>query len=141
MRFWDSSAIVPLLVGQAASASVVRIARSDPGMTVWWSTVVECASALARIDRTGTMHHATRRAALARLEVLSARWHEVTPAQRVRDVARRLLVEHPLRAADALQLAAAVVGSGEVSARLPFVCLDERLRAAAAGEGFPVLPE
>jgi hypothetical protein len=52
-----------------------------------------------------------------------------------------VLAAHPLRAADALQLAAALVWTGEAAAGEAFVCLDERLRDAARREGFEVLPE
>jgi predicted nucleic acid-binding protein len=45
---------------------------------------------------------------------------------------------HPLRAADALQLAAAVVAAEGIPASLSIVTLDERLAAAARREGFVV---
>jgi predicted nucleic acid-binding protein len=58
---------------------------------------------------------------------------------RVERRARRLLALHPLRAADALQLASALVACDERPDRLPLVTLDERLAAAAMREGFRVL--
>jgi hypothetical protein len=51
----------------------------------------------------------------------------------------RLLRVHPLRAADSLQLAAAVVASEGDPGELPFVCLDEKLAQAASREGFVCL--
>lgn len=45
---------------------------------------------------------------------------------------------HPLRAADALQLAAALVLSDFEPRTLPFVTLDDRLASAARREGFEV---
>jgi hypothetical protein len=54
--------------------------------------------------------------------------------------ARRLLAAHPLRAADALQLAAALVACDERSDMLAFVTLDDRLAKAARRGGFVVVP-
>lgn len=65
---------------------------------------------------------------------------EVRPSDEVRARAMRLLSIHPLRAADALQLAAALVWCRERTAGAGFVCLDGRLREAAGREGFEVLP-
>jgi hypothetical protein len=59
----------------------------------------------------------------------------------VREGARRLLRVHPLGTADSLQVAAALVAAEGVPSSLPFVYLDGRLRAAAAREGLPVLPD
>jgi predicted nucleic acid-binding protein len=77
--------------------------------------------------------------AAERLRRLAVAWQEVLPVDPVRTTAQRLLRVHPLRAADALQLAAAVVASEHDAASLPFVCLDDRLAEAAAREGFPVV--
>jgi prevent-host-death family protein len=64
----------------------------------------------------------------------------VIPAE-VRTLASRLLLNHPLRAADALQLAAALVWAGKAPTGQRFVCLEQRLRDAARKEGFVVVPE
>ena len=50
MRFWDSSAIVPLLVVEEASRRLQSLAAQDSTMLVWWASAVECVSALARRD-------------------------------------------------------------------------------------------
>ena len=52
---------------------------------------------------------AGRQQAMARLDYLRRRWHEVQPGDDVRDEAERLLTRHPLRAGDALQLSAALI--------------------------------
>lgn len=138
MRFWDSSAIVPLLVEEPTSQALRAEVESGSAMVVWWATAVECVSAIARREREspGAREMAT---ALATLEGLEASWLEVPPAGAVRADARRLVRVHDLRAADAFQLAAArAVADGEPAA-LPFVTLDERLVVAASREGFPVL--
>lgn len=138
MRFWDSSAIVPLLVGEAGTDTVQAIAEEDPVMLVWWATTVECVSALARLERQGDLDSSAMLNALTRLEALSQGWNEVQPVETVRRAARRLLRVHNLRAADALQLAAAVVASEGDAASLEIVTFDDRLAEAASREGHSV---
>ena len=141
MRFWDSSAIIPLLVTEPQTRLVRDIYGSRPGMLVWWATEVECASAIARRERDGSLPSAPARQALARLDLLKKEWHEIQPTDRVRSLGRRLLRVHPLRAADALQLAAAVLASEGEPSSLEIVTLDERLSEAAQKEGLTAIPE
>ncbi|HYG66837.1 MAG TPA: type II toxin-antitoxin system VapC family toxin, partial [Anaeromyxobacteraceae bacterium] len=126
MRFWDASALVPLLVSEPASDPVLALLNGDSELLVWWGSPVECVSALARREREGAMTPAAVTAATDRLRMLAAAWQEVLPGDGIRAAAQRLLRVHPLRAADALQLAAAVIASEHDPASLPFVCLDER---------------
>jgi predicted nucleic acid-binding protein len=135
VKFWDSSAVVPLLVDEDRTDLVVDKARQDPELAVWWGTAVECASALARLEREGASVERVA-AAFARLDELSQSWTEVEPSDEVRQTARRLLRVHPLRAADALQLAAAWVASERRPPTLEFVTFDDRVRLAALKEGF-----
>ena len=53
--------------------------------------------------------------------------------------ADRVLRTHALRAADAFQLAAAIVAADGEPRSLTFVTLDARLALAAGREGFPVI--
>lgn len=138
MRFWDSSAVVPLLVAEPASVERGRQLEADSVMLVWWATSVECASALQRLVREGGLDSAGALAAVARLRELEKHWNEVEPTQQIRQQAERLLRLHPLRAADALQLAAAIIAADYDPTGLTFVTADERLVAAAAKEGFTV---
>jgi predicted nucleic acid-binding protein len=138
VRFWDTSALVPLLAEEPATLPVQRLYAEQPAI-VWWATVVECASAIARLERDGSLTAVQAIEAFGRLDALRASWIEIEAGDEVRDVARRMLRVHPLRAADALQLAAAWLGSERRPASLPVVTLDERLRAAAAREGFPLV--
>jgi uncharacterized protein len=74
------------------------------------------------------------------LALYRASWSEVEPTQRLLSRAERILSVHPLRAADALQLASAIAWSdGDTDGRA-FVCLDVRLREAARREGFSLAP-
>ncbi len=138
MKFWDSSAVVPLLVGETTTAAREAQVRADPVMLVWWGTPVECASALQRLVRERALTAAGARTSEERLRHLEAHWVEVEPTAAVRRQAERLLRLHPLRAADALQLAAALVACHHEPATLPFQTADERLADAARREGFSV---
>ncbi len=140
MRFWDASAVVPILVEELSSADLRATAENDRDIIVWWGTSVECASAIARRER-GDPDGARKAAeAFAALDTLAATWAEVPPSDQLRDGARRLVRVHDLRAADAFQLAAARVASDGNHETLPFVTLDDRLALAARREGFPILP-
>jgi predicted nucleic acid-binding protein len=105
-------------------------------MLVWWATEVECASAIARLERDGALDAAAVNEAFDRLKRLGDGWHEVEPSDAVREAAVRFLRVHSLRAADALQLAAAFVAAERRPSSLEIVTLDERLAAAARKEGF-----
>ena len=140
MRFWDSSAIVPLLVDEESSRRVRAIAEADRDISVWWGTPVECASAIARRER-GDQDGARKAAEVfAALDVLATAWAEIPPTEQLREGASRLVRVHDVRAADAFQLAAAQVAADGRPGTLPFVTLDDRLALAARREGFPVLP-
>jgi len=137
MRFWDASAVVPLLVEQPLSVRARHLLAEDPDLVVWWSTPVECASAVARLRREGILPESVEREALATLDLLRSGWHEILPGDAMRAQALRVLRLHPLRAADALQLAAALEWAGTPAAGA-LVTFDERLAGAAAREGFGV---
>lgn len=112
----------------------------DTRMIVWWATEVEAISALARRHRDGHLSQSALAQARSLLTELTESWSEVQPAPRLRRVAERLLLVHPLRAADALQLAAALAWTDGDPGHNHVVCLDERLRLAAQREGFSVVP-
>jgi predicted nucleic acid-binding protein len=136
VKFWDSSAVVPLLVPEVMSGSMQRLYESDPVMVAWWATEIECTSAIARRQRVGHLPEDVAAEAFVRLNALRAGWHEVEPGDEVRESAKRLLRVHDLRSADALQLAAAVFVAEARPSTLEFVSLDDRLLAAARREGF-----
>jgi uncharacterized protein len=140
VRFWDSSAVVPLLVPELASEPIRRLYANDPVVIAWWGTEIECVSAVARAERLGRLSAPGAVEGFRRLVALRKGWHEVEPSEEVREAARRLLRVHDLRAADSLHLAAAFVAAETRPASLEFVCLDDRLRLAAGREGFAVIP-
>ena len=109
-------------------------------MIVWWATEVEAISALARRHRDGKLSRSALTQSRSLLTELTDSWSEVQPSVRLRTLAERLLLVHPLRAADALQLAAALAWTDGNLGHNHVICLDERLRLAAEREGFLVLP-
>lgn len=139
MRFWDSSALLPLVIEEAGSAAMNRLFAADSEVASWWGTPTECWSAVARREREASWPPSTTEEVLANLQKLMARAHEVLPTSAVRACSRRLLFTHSLRAADALQLAAAVVLGATEVAELEFVTLDDALALAARREGFRVI--
>ncbi len=139
MRFWDSSAVVSLLVEQPRSRACGDVLRSDVVQMVRLFTRTEVLSALHREERSGTLDAAGHRQATGRLERLAARWSEVDECLLVRDAAERVLRVHALRVAGALQLGAALVGCQHRPRGRSFVALDEALATAAEREGFEVV--
>jgi uncharacterized protein len=139
VKFWDASAIVPLLIAERTTARLQAIAQRDPDMLAWWGSAVECASALARLERDAALDAKAAELAFRRLTQIADGWHEVEPSELVRENAVRFLRVHPLRAADALQLAAAYIAAERRPVSLPVVTLDERLAAAMRKEGFALI--
>ena len=100
MKFWDSSAIIPLCLKEPASETVKHLLKSDEDIVVWWATRAECLSALARRRRDGMLSIHAEVRAKAILSVLSGEWSEVQPSELVRQRTERILQVHPLRAAE-----------------------------------------
>jgi uncharacterized protein len=139
VKYWDSSAIVALLVDERSTGELRAVLDEDRDQTVWCLAPVEIAAALARRIREGLVPKGEESFRSA-WKLLSEYWREIGAVERVRARALRLLNVHPLRSGHALQLAAALIASGDRPESLPFVCLDDRLRDAARREGFTVLP-
>jgi len=138
VRFWDSSALIPLCLTQPLTERARSLFDEDPEIVVWWGSPVECASAFARLRHEGVLTSGAEEAARSILTVLRDAWYEVQPGDGLRAQALRLLRLHPLRAADSLQLAAGLEWAGVPPAG-EFVTFDERLKAAARLEGFTTL--
>src|ERR1019366_6737824 len=82
MRFWDTSAVIPLLANEPSRERLLEQLGQDPQVLIGWGTTVEVACALVR--------------------QLADSWHEIVPSDAVRRTAERLLRMHALRAADSL---------------------------------------
>ncbi len=139
MNFWDTSALVALSVEEPRRQTVLRVLEADEHIVVWWGSTIEYVAAISRRERDGSLTTDEVAAHLSRLNALSQVWYEVQPSRRIKTVAQRLLRVHPLRAADSLQLASALVASEDDPTSLGFVCFDARLNQAASREGFTIL--
>jgi predicted nucleic acid-binding protein len=129
---------VPLVVHEESSARIRQVLQEDAEVLTWAWTRVELAGAIERRFRAGALTWESRREHLLRFESLAAWWDEVTDLLAVRTRALALLAKHPLRAADAGHLAAALLAADSASAPISFVSLDERLSEAAEREGLSV---
>jgi predicted nucleic acid-binding protein len=136
--FWDSSAIVPLCIHEAASRFAwQQLRRNAP--VVWWGSSVEVHSAICRLHRSNQINDKEQQGALARLQLFKDTWGEILPSDDLRDLAEQLLGRYVLRAADSIQLAAALTWCGQYPANKPFLSGDRRLSEAAASGGFDVI--
>lgn len=138
MKYWDASAIVPLVISEPHTRLVREWAARDPNIVTWAWSRVELVSAVERRAREGALTAAQRRDALGRFSALAEAWDEVTDLLAVRSKAIPLLARHPIRAADSAHLAAALLLAESDPASLEFVCLDEHLSLAAEREGLKV---
>ena len=140
MKFWDTSALLPLLIKEASSSTMKKLYEESSEVIVWWGTEIECISALARREREESVSITECFDAGKRLQEILSYVAEVGPSLEIKRIAKRLLKTHPLRAADALQLAAAISVAGENLSDLTMVTLDNRLKHCAEREGLQVVP-
>ena len=136
--FWDASALVPLCVDEVTSRQTQSQLRAFMPV-VWWGSLVEVHSAIARLNRQGQLNDVGKKGALSRLNVLCQGWREILPDDNLRDLSTRLLDIHDLRAADSLQLGAALTWCRQRPAKRNFVCGDQRLSRAAGAAGFSII--
>ena len=139
MRYWDASALLPLIVTEADSDLVRGWLSDDDHIVTWVWTRTEITGAIERRTREGSISRPQRRAVLDRLSALAGGWDEVTEVLAVRTRANALLARHALRAADAGQLGAALLVQEQLAGPLTFACRDQRLVSAADLEGLRVL--
>ena len=140
MRFWDTSALVPLLLEEATSPITDAWVAEDPQVVIWTLTPVELSSAVHRRVREGSIGEPEALLLDPRIDELAARAHHIVDVEAVKTRARRLLRLHALRAADALQLGAALQWAGADPGGRVLHTFDPRLGIAAAREGFSVVP-
>jgi len=141
VAFWDSSALVALILEEDTAEELRQILLGDRNINIWWATKVELASAVYRTYRMGEVPEQALPGLFKQIEQLTVQANEIEPTPEIRNVAYRILRIHNLRAADALQLAAALILVDHNPSGESFVCLDNRLQQAAGKEGFTVLPE
>jgi uncharacterized protein len=140
MNFWDTSALIALILGQNAAEEVDSIITLDNELTIWWGTELEASSAIVRLSRGKHISEVRKTHALQQTRAMLNEAVEIPPTVELRNEALRAVCIHALTAGDALQLAAALIWAEHNPRGLGFVCLDDRLREAAYREGFEVLP-
>ncbi len=96
---------------------------------------------ISRLRREGLHTEESEQETRAVLDDLAVEWTEMDPEDDMRLLASLLSKDHPLKSADALQLAAALRWCEGDTSGTGFVCLDNRLRQTARDEGFDVMPE
>lgn len=134
--FWDASVFVALLVREEGTQLAQEWASSGAELWAWTLSPVEIVSALERRGREKALTAAALRTAKATLGALWPSVSVVRDVEQVKERAMRLLALHPLRSADACQLAGALIAVGERPRAHTFHCFDDRLLGAAAREGF-----
>jgi len=137
--FWDTSALVPLFVRQSATLRVAAMYDAHD-IVIWWATPVEIASALARLVRIQQITASDYAESRKLVEIVSSSWRVVQPSDGLRALANRLVDRYDLRAADALQLAAALEWCEGAPNGRTFLTADGRLRDSALISGFDVVP-
>lgn len=100
-------------------------------MAVWWATGVEMQSAFARLLRMGLLTPIEHMEARRRVEALRKSWREIQPLEQLRYLAESLIDRFPLRAAEALQLSAALTWSRNTPRNRVFLSGDKQLVHAA----------
>jgi uncharacterized protein len=133
--FWDTSALVPLCVRQGATPRAIALYENFEAV-VWWATSVEIASALARLVRMKQLNSSDWAKAGKIATVLANDWSVIQPSEVVRAKATELVGRYDLRAADALQLAAALAWCEDISQGRVFLTADQKLQEAALLSGF-----
>ena len=128
-----------MIVAESDSERVRGWLADDDHVVTWVWTRTEVSRAIERRTREGLLSRRQRRELLDRLGTLADGWDEVTDVLAVRSRAEALLARHPLRAAEAGQLGAALLVQEQLAGPLTFVCRDQRLLTAADVEGLRLL--
>lgn len=133
--FWDASALVPLCIRQKITPKVVALYNAYEAI-IWWATPVEIASAIARLLRMKEISASECAKARKLAHSLADTWSVIQPSDALRSRAVQFVDRYDLRAADALQLVAALEWCDDAPQGRIFLTADERLREAALLSGF-----
>ena len=136
MRFWDTSAIVPLVTKEEQTPRMQQVIAADGNVAVSFITPVELTSTIWRRGRRWYDQPSFRRS-LFKIAEIEANWMMIDEHEPIIKSARQLITKYVLRSGDAIQLAAALLLAGDHPEDLPFISLDQDLARAARDEGFP----
>ena len=132
---WDTSALVPLCVGQGTTPRAIALYKLYD-VVVWWATPVEIASSLARLVRMKQLDSSDWTKASKLAKRLADSWSVIQPSDALRAKAAQLVDRYDLRAADSFQLAAALEWCEDAPQDRVFLTADRRLKEAARSSGF-----
>ena len=135
--FWDASALAPLCIREPATPGAIAAYKMYE-VVVWWATIVEISSAIARLVRMGQVDPVDGSKARLKAKRLRDSWLVIHPTESLRRRAIDAVEAYDLRAADALQLGAALEWCEDEPQGRIFLTLDQRLRQAALSNGFDV---
>ncbi len=136
-RFFDTSALSKRYISEVGSQAVRATLRSSE-VTVARIACAELAASVARACRLGAITEAQRNAILSRLAEDFSRLNIVEIRPALVALVPNLVIKHPLRGYDAVQLAAALTVQASGHA-VEFWCTDATLCAAATAEGLKVV--
>ena len=128
---------MPLCVRQSNTPHATALYKRYQAV-VWWATPVEIASALARLVRMQLLDPSDWAKARHLASRLADTWSVIQPTDAVRTKGTQVIERYDLRAADALQLAAAFEWCQDVPQGRVFLTGDDKLLQAAALAGFAV---
>jgi predicted nucleic acid-binding protein len=140
LRYWDSSALIPLLLTEPRTPEILEIYRQDPAMAVWCLTPYEIWAAIARRRKEGRLRSPDIRTLRVRLSALARDWTVIRDPDAIGKTAYRILDVHGLGPAQAIQISAALAIVGGSADEIPFVTLDDRVAQAAIAEGLSIMP-
>lgn len=138
MRYWDTSALLPLLLKQRCSENIREIIKEDKAISTSWISKVELSSAICRLEREGHISEIELDSLLRRVDMLIQSCCIVHPSEKLSDRAMRALRSHSIKSLDAIQLASALIVSKDVTNNFEFITLDKQLGNIARKEGFIV---
>lgn len=141
IRYFETSALVKLLVVEPDSDLVHGLFRESSARAVHEIAYVEMHSALSRKARTDAVDPAVVSDIRDRIDSLWGLLDRVRVAWRLLQEAARLTADHPLPAYDSLHLASVLRLSANTGEEpFEFVCFDTTLRRAAETEGIRLSP-
>ncbi len=135
LAFWDASALIPLCVRRSMTPRAIRLYETYDAV-VWWAMPVEIASALARLVRMKQLESRDWAKASKLARSLADSWYVIQPSDALRATSIRLVDRYDLRAADSLQLAAALEWCEHAPQGRVLLTANQKLRDAALLCGF-----
>lgn len=137
MRYYDTSALVKQYLQEAGSKLVLELLKSGEKVYTASLTYAETHAAFSRRTREGRLTRETTKRLALRFDKDWESYDIVVLSENVFRLARQMLYRHPLRSADAIHLASALLlARTSTRSSWSFVCADGRLCDAAKSEGF-----